>query len=88
MHGGPRKGAGRKTRLERDDLDAMMDKAMDLEKFWQEVAKKVVQGDAQAQKLWAGYRIGTPTAHVEVTGDEGGAFVTEIIIRDHTDMVN
>jgi hypothetical protein len=63
--GGKREGAGRKKRIEEVVLIEMMDSILVPKEMWDAVSKKVVEGDAAAQKLWANYRFGMPKQIVE-----------------------
>jgi hypothetical protein len=61
---------GRKPKADEQQLIEQMDAILAPTELWEAVAKKVREGDAPAQKLWASYRFGQPKQRVEVKTDQ------------------
>lgn len=66
-YNGGNKNAGRKPKADEIKLIEQMDSVLAPDEVWQALAKRVVDGDTQAQKTWLGYRYGMPKQIVEQT---------------------
>ena len=64
-HGGARKGAGRKPKIEEVALIETMDAIAVPDSVWQSLYVKVLENDVQAIKTWLSYRYGMPKQTVD-----------------------
>lgn len=64
-HGGARKGAGRKPKIEEAALIETMDAIAVPDSVWQSLYVKVLESDVQAIKTWLSYRYGMPKQTVD-----------------------
>jgi hypothetical protein len=80
--GGARQGAGRKSKAEELNLQTKLD-PMEVD-FLSSLHKAIKDGNPVAMKLYAEYRFGKPTDHVDLTsGGERMESVKEIVFRDY-----
>lgn len=70
-NGGARKGAGRKPKTDEEAVMTMMDAVMAPSSVWEELSKKIKDGDTQAMKTWLNYRFGMPKQAIDHTTKGG-----------------
>lgn len=76
-NGGARPGAGRKPRVDEQELNSLLDKGWpqaDRLKAIQKLAAQAIEGDREAFKILAAYTFGTPKATVDL--NHGGSITT------------
>jgi hypothetical protein len=64
-HGGARKGAGRKPKIDEIAIAEQMDAIMIPNIVWSALSTRVIDGDVNAIKTWLGYRFGMPKQVIE-----------------------
>jgi len=64
-HGGARKGAGRKPKVDEITLIESMDAVLVPQDAWKKLAEKVKENDVQAIKTWLSYRYGMPKQTID-----------------------
>ena len=64
-NGGPREGAGRKTKADEIKVIEAMDAVLAPAEVWKALADKVKDGDGHCIKTWLSYRYGMPLQRQE-----------------------
>jgi hypothetical protein len=84
QHGGPRPGAGRKTDAEIARCRELIAKAV-TDQDWLDIFKALLasskRGNFRSAELLMRYAFGVPPQAHEVTGEDGGSIVFEIVRR-------
>lgn len=70
-HGGKRKGAGRKPKIDEDKLIEKLDNLISKDAVIEKLGDMIMQGDGRAMNLYFTYRYGKPKESVDITSSEG-----------------
>ena len=70
-HGGKRKGAGRKPKIDEDKLIEKLDNLISKDAVIEKLGEMIMQGDGRAMNLYFTYRYGKPKESVDITSSEG-----------------
>ena len=70
-HGGKRKGAGRKPKIDEAKLIEKLDNLISKDAVIEKLGEMIMQGDGRAMNLYFTYRYGKPKESVDITSSEG-----------------